>query len=147
MVGDLRATFALFVTTLVVIATGLIVYSALGIVRNSDDPAAAAAVTAFGDALESKDGPKACSLLTAGAQSRIEEDRKKACEQGIVEVASDLAPRGAVTAVDVAERSGFVTTEGPDAFFVDKVGRGWKLSAAGCQRQAGDAPYSCALEG
>lgn len=129
-----------------IIVTGLAVYSALGIVRNSDDPAAGKAVTAFGAALERGDGKQACDLLTAVAQSRLEQDRKKPCEQAIVEVASELRPDGQVTHVDVAETSGFVTTASGEAFFVDRIDSGWKLSAAGCRRQAGDAPYSCALE-
>jgi hypothetical protein len=141
-----RGPLALFVITLVLIATGLLVYSALGIARNSDDPAAGAVVTTFGDALKQKDGKRACGLLTKVAQSRIEEDRKKPCEEGIVELASDLEPDGDVTRIDVAESSGFVQTSGGGALFLDKTGSGWRLSAAGCRRQAGDAPYSCSLE-
>jgi hypothetical protein len=141
-----RGTLALFVITLVLIVTGLAVYSALGIARNSDDPAAGAAVTAFGQALKQDDGKKACALLAPAAQSRVEDDRKKPCEEGIVEVASDLEPKGEVTHVDVAERSAFVTTDGGSTFFLDKTTSGWRLSAAGCTRQAGDAPYSCSLE-
>jgi hypothetical protein len=141
-----RSTFALFVCTLVVIATGLILYSALGIVRNSDDPKAGAAVSAFGDALQQHDGVKACAELTEDVQSKLEDERRKPCEQAILEVASEVEPGDAVTRVDVAETSAYVrTTQGP-AFFLDKIGSAWKLSAAGCTKQAGDAPYSCALE-
>jgi hypothetical protein len=143
----MRSTFALFVFTLVLIATGLVVYSALGIVRNSDDPKAGTTVTQFGDALKQHDGNGACALLSASAQSKLEDDRKKPCEQGIVEIASEIEPKGAVARIDVAETSGFVKTAAGDAFFLDKVGDGWRLSAVGCTRQAGDAPYSCALEG
>ncbi|MEA2493195.1 MAG: hypothetical protein QOJ29_1106 [Thermoleophilaceae bacterium] len=143
----MRGTFALFVATLVLIATGLALYSALGILRNSDDPAAGAVVAAFGAALKQHDGARACALLAPVAQSRIEEDRKKPCEQGVLELASDLGPRGAVRHVNVAENSAFVTTTGGGAFFLGRFGPKWKLSAAGCQRQAGDAPYDCALQG
>jgi len=141
-----RAPFALFVGTLVLIATGLITYSTLGIARNSDDPAAGAVVSGFAGALEQHDGKGACALLTPDAQSQVERDRKKPCEEGIVEVASDIEPHGDVTKIEVAERSGFVQTSSGTAFFVEKVGGDWKLSAAGCTRQAGDAPYSCELE-
>ena len=48
----MRSTFALFVLTLVLIVTGLALYSTIGIVRNSDDPKAGAAVTDFGAALK-----------------------------------------------------------------------------------------------
>jgi hypothetical protein len=132
---------------LVVIATGLVVYSALGIVRNSDDPAAGDVVTAFGRALRQHDGKRACALLGNDTQSRVEQDRKKPCEQGIVEIASDVEPDGPLTRVSVSESSGFVTTADGSAFFVGKTPAGWRLSAAGCKRQAGDAPYSCALQG
>jgi hypothetical protein len=134
------------VFTLVVIATGLILYSTLGIVRNSDDPKAGAAVTAFGSALEQHDGAKACAELTTEAQSKLEDERKKPCEQAIVEVASEVGPGDAVTSVNVAERSAFVRTSHGPTFFLDKVGSNWKVSAAGCTKQAGGAPYSCALE-
>jgi hypothetical protein len=141
-----RGTFALFVFTLVVIVTGLVVYSALGIVRNSDDPAAGTAVKDFGSALEQHDGARACGLLSPTAQSKLEDERKKPCGQAIVEVASDVKPGSAVTQIDVAETSAFVRTSHGPAFFLDKTHSGWKVSAAGCAKQAGDAPYSCALE-
>jgi hypothetical protein len=142
----MRSTLALFVFTLVVIATGLILYSALGIVRNSDDPAAGAAVSAFGSALKQHDGARACAELTKQAQSKLEDERKKPCEQAVVEVASEVAPGGAVTTINVAESSAFVRTSRGPTFFLDKIGESWKVSAAGCTKRAGDAPYSCALE-
>jgi hypothetical protein len=141
----MRSTFALFVATLVVIVTGLAVYSALGIIRNSDDPAAGRVVSSFGDALKQHDGAGACGLLSADTQSKLEDERKKPCDQAILEVASEVKPGDAVTRVDVAELSAYVTTSHGPTFFLGKVGQEWKLSAAGCSRQAGDAPYSCAL--
>jgi hypothetical protein len=142
----MRGTFALFVFTLVVIATGLAVYSALGIIRNSDDPAAGQAVSAFGTALKQHDGKQACGLLSDDTRSKLEDERKKPCEQAILEDASEVEPGDSVTSVNVAETSAFVKTSRGPTFFLDKVGQGWKLSAAGCSKQAGDAPYSCALE-
>ncbi|HYZ29711.1 MAG TPA: hypothetical protein VE570_11675 [Thermoleophilaceae bacterium] len=141
----MRSTFAIFLMTIVVIVTGLALYSALGIARNADDPAAGRVVTAFGSALNRDAGARACSLLTAEARSKLEDQRKKPCAEAIIEVASDLEPGGAVTRVDVAETSAFVRTSRGPAFFLDKVGPAWKLGAAGCEKQAGDAPYSCAL--
>jgi hypothetical protein len=141
----MRSTLALFVFTLVVIATGLVTYSALGIVRNSDDPAAGKAVSAFGAALKQHDGARACALLSDSTKSKLEDERKKPCDQAIAEVAQEVEPGASVTRVDVAETSAFVTTSHGPTFFLDKVAEGWRLSAAGCTRQAGDAPYSCAL--
>jgi hypothetical protein len=143
----MRSTFTLFVFTLVLIATGLLVYSALGIARNSDDPAAGAVVTDFARALRSKDGKAACALLSPSTQSKLEDERKKPCAEAIVEVASDIEPHGSVAKVSVAESEGFVESSGGTSFFVDKEGASWKVSAAGCSAQAGDAPYSCQLEG
>lgn len=143
----MRSTLAIFVFTLVVIVTGLALYSALGIVRNSDDPAAGAAVRAFGSALKQRDGAGACAELTREAQAKLEDERKKPCEQAIVEIASEVEPGDAVSSVNVAESSAFVRTSRGPAFFLDRIGSTWKLNAAGCARQAGDAPYSCALEG
>jgi type II secretory pathway pseudopilin PulG len=143
----MRSTFVLFAFTLVIIAAGLAVYSALGIIRNADDPAAGKAVSAFGTALKQQDGKGACALLSANAQSKLEDERKKPCEQAIIEVASDVKPGDAVTRIDVAEKSAFVTTSHGPSFFLDRFGPAWKVSAAGCTKQAGDAPYSCQLEG
>ena len=143
---SVRSTFALFCFTLVVIATGLILYSTLGIVRNSDDPAAGAAVSTFGKALDQRDGAKACDELSDDVQSKLEDERKKPCDQAIIEIASEVAPGKTVTKVDVAETSAFVRTSRGPTFFLDKIGSSWKLSAAGCTKQAGDAPYACALE-
>src|SRR3954454_20108205 len=134
----MRNTLAVFVATLVVIATGLILYSALGIVRNSDDPAAGETVSAFRAALEQGDGKRACSLLTPDVQSSLEDERKKPCEQAIVEVKKDVEPQAAVAEVDVAENSAFVTTERHDAVFLGRNGQGWLIDASGCTRQAGD---------
>jgi hypothetical protein len=141
----MRGTFALFVFTLIVIATGLATYSALGIIRNSDDPAAGKAVSQFGAALKQRDGATACSLLSSDTQSKLEDDRKKPCKEAILEIASEVKPGDSVTRVDVAELSAFVTTSKGPTFFLDKDGDAWKVSAAGCTKQAGDAPYSCAI--
>ena len=143
----MRSTLAVFLITLAVIVTGLAVYSALGIARNADDPAAGRVVSGFGSALRQHAGGRACSLLTAEAQSKLEDERKKPCAEAVLEVASELEPGDGVTKVDVAETSAFVRTSRGPTFFLDKVGRAWRLSAAGCTKQAGDAPYSCALEG
>src|SRR3954447_18025161 len=121
----MRSTLAVFVATLVVIATGLILYSTLGIVRNSDDPAAGAAVTSFRAALEQGDGQGACSLLTPDAQSSLEDERKKPCEQAVVEVKDDVEPQAAVDDVNVAENSAFVSTSKHDAVFLDRNGSKW----------------------
>jgi hypothetical protein len=142
----MRSTLAVFLITVAVIVTGLALYSALGIARNADDPAAGRVVSAFGSALNQHAGTRACSLLTAEAQSKLEDERKKPCAEAIIEVASDLEPGSSVTRVNVAETSAFVRTSRGPTFFLDKVGDVWKLSAAGCTKQAGDAPYSCALE-
>jgi type II secretory pathway pseudopilin PulG len=142
----MRGTFALFVFTLIVIATGLAVYSALGIIRNSDDPAAGVAVSQFGSAIRQHDGKAACSLLSQSTQSKLEDDRKKPCEQAILEVAGQVQPGDSVTSVNVAETSAFVKTARGPTFFLDRDGKTWKLSGVGCTKQAGDAPYSCALQ-
>src|SRR5436190_23582891 len=115
----MRGTFALFVFTLVVIATGLAVYSALGIARNADDPAAGQAVTQFGSALKQHDGQKACGLLSTDTQSKLEDERKKPCSEAILEVASEVEPGDSVTSVNVAETSAFVKTSRGPTFFLD----------------------------
>jgi hypothetical protein len=142
-----RSTLTTFVVTLVLIATGLILYSTLGIVRNSDDPAAGTAANAFRAALEQDDGARACSLLAPETRSALEDERKKPCQEAIVEVKEDVEPQAAAASVNVAERSAFVETQKQDVVFLGRFGKRWLVSSSGCTRQAGDAPYSCELKG
>lgn len=143
----MRSVFATFIVYLAVIATGLVVYTSVGFARNADNGEPAAAARAFTSALERDDGAAACGLLSTGAVKTVEAERKKPCDQGIVEIKDDVAPAGEPSDTDIAERSAFVKTGTDDAVFLDKTDAGWKISASGCKRQAGDAPYDCELEG
>lgn len=143
----MRSVFATFVVYLVVIATGLVVYTSIGFARNADNGEPAAAVRAFSSALEQGDGSAACGLLSTEAQKTVEAERKKPCAEGIVEIKDDVAPGAEPGDTDIAERSAFVETGADAAVFLDKTEAGWKISASGCKRQAGDAPYDCELEG
>lgn len=142
----MRAIFALFVLLLVVIATGLVLYSAIGIARSSDDPAAGRTVADFAAALDDDDGARACALLTAEAQDAVESSRRKGCDQGIVELRRFIAPGGAPAFVNRAENSAIVTTTEGDAYFLDKTPEGWRLSSLGCD-EIKDKPYECEIEG
>lgn len=143
----MRSVFATFVVYLVVITTGLVVYTTIGFARNADNAEPAAAVSEFSAALAHGKGAAACGLLSTDAQNSIETDRKKPCDQGIVEVKDDVKPGGAPSNTDIAERSAIVKTSADHAVFLDKTEAGWKISASGCKRQAGDAPYDCELGG
>lgn len=143
----MRSVFATFVVYLVVITAGLVLYTTLGFARNADNGEPAAAVRAFAAALEQENGAAACGLLSTDAQTSIETARKKPCDQGVVEVKDDVKPGGAPSDTDIAERSAIVKTSPDHAAFLDKTAAGWKVSASGCKRQAGDARYDCELGG
>lgn len=143
----MASTRAIFITYLAVIATGLILHSTIGLLRGSDQRGARDVALAFTEALQNGNGDRACDLLAPRTRSAIEEQRKKSCDQAIVEVREDLAVHGRLGPADVAETSAIVTTDEGDALFLDERQDGWHVGAAGCTRQAGDAPYDCALEG
>lgn len=142
----MKPTFGIFVTYLLVIATGLAVYTAVGVARHSDDPAAGATVRAFATALEDGDGPRACSLFTEDAQDEIEQARRKNCAQGVLELRRFIAPIGSPAVVNSAERSSIVRMSGGGTYFLDKTPDGWRLSAAGCEANV-EVPYECEVEG
>ena len=142
----MKQTFGLFVTYLTVIATGLIVYTAIGVVRQGDDPAAGAVVGAFADALEDGDGVRACSLFTEDARGEIEQARRKDCATGVLELRRFIAPIGRPREVNRAENSAVVHMSGGGTYFLDKTPRGWRLSSAGCDPNVG-LPYECEVEG
>ena len=142
----MKQPFGLFLTYLTVIATGLAVYTAIGIARQSDDPAAGQAVRDFAAALEDGDGERACALFTADARDEVEQARRKPCDQGVLELRRFIAPLGTPAVVDRAERSAIVQMSGGGTYFLDRTPAGWRLSAAGCERQVG-IPYECEVEG
>lgn len=142
----MRSTFTVFVTYLVVIVAGLVVYTAIGFVRHAEDPAPARAAGNFAQALDARDGARACGLLTPDAQDALEQDRKKPCDRGVIEVAASLKLQGRAGLTEIAERSAIVTTQRGDALFLDQTPAGWRVSAAGCRPQAPALPYECELE-
>ena len=102
-----------------------------------------AAVERFNRAFESRNGQGACDELTEGAQSELEKTAKKQCEEAIL--AQELTP-SPVRRVEVHVTSAVADLEGGGSVFLDDTPRGWKISAAGCEPQAGDQPYDCELE-
>ena len=143
----MRSVLVTFIVYIAVITAGLALYIGVGFARNADNDEPATAVKAFASSLDQGHGAAACGLLSTDAQDSIEKERKKPCAQGIVEVKDDLEPRADPQETDVAEQSAIVITGTDDAVFLDKTESGWKISASGCKRQAGDAPYDCELEG
>ena len=139
-------TFGVFLTYLVVIATGLIVYTAIGFAAGSDDPDAGATVREFAKALEDGDGERACSLFTDDARDEIERARRKSCDQGVMELRRFITPIGEPAVVNSAEKSAIVRMSGGGTYFLDDTPQGWRLSAAGCEQNVG-LPYDCEVEG
>ena len=137
----------MFIAYLLVIATGLIVYSVIGLTRGADNDEPLQVVTAFNAALEDGDGQAACALLSEEAQSALERERRKPCERGVVEVSHELSFDARATDTDIAESSAIVTNGTSRAVFLDRHDGDWFIGAAGCERQAGDAPFECELEG
>lgn len=144
----MRNTFAVFVTYLVVIVAGIVVYTAIGFARHGEGDGAKvfAATRGLADALEARDGAGACEYLTAETQDQIERDRRERCAGGILEISDLLRLDGKVARTDIAESSAIVTTERGDAMFLSRTPAGWRISAAACTSKGPEQPYECELE-
>jgi hypothetical protein len=104
--------------------------------------AAVDAADAWLVAARAKDAGAECRLLTpAAAESAASGD--ETCEQAIGDL--DLPGDGPVEQVQVWSDRAQVKT-GTDTLFLTRLSGGWRINAAGCQRQ-GDEPYDCDVEG
>ncbi|WP_329112699.1 hypothetical protein [Streptomyces sp. NBC_01353] len=98
----------------------------------------------FENALAAGDYALACGLLAPESRQQLEEGEKQPCEQALR--SQDLPRGGSVSNVDVYGRQALVRL-GDETVFLSQFGGGWKVTAAGCIREAGDMPFRCAVKG
>jgi hypothetical protein len=142
----MRSVRATYIAYLALITAGLVLYTAVGYVRSADSAAPGETVQQFAKALDTRDGEAACNVLAPDTASRLEDDRKKPCDQAVLEIATEIQPKGEVSRNDVAERSAVVSTTGGDQLFLDKTDQGWRISSAGCRQTEPGAPYDCEVQ-
>jgi hypothetical protein len=93
-------------------------------------------------ALRVDDGAAACDLLSEEAQEELQ-DSGDSCEVAVLD--AGLSPDGRVEKVSVYDTSAQVRYD-DDVVFLSEFPDGWKIIAAGCEKQAA-APYDCTVQG
>jgi hypothetical protein len=93
-------------------------------------------------ALRVDDGVAACDLLSEEAQEELQ-DSGDSCEVAVLD--AGLSPDGRVEKVSVYDTSAQVRYD-DDVVFLSEFPDGWKIIAAGCEKQAA-APYDCTVQG
>ena len=95
--------------------------------------------------LAQSDPTAACALLAPQTAQHLQDDAGS-CPKGLQEAEP---PRpGAVRSVTVAINSAQVVM-GDQAVFLARFDTGWRVTAAGCERESADdaVPYQCTVEG
>lgn len=100
----------------------------------------------FMAAVESGDGEVACAQLSPETRGQLEEQEQRQCREAVTELRLDA---GSVARVRVYALNAMVELSSGEAEFLEQGEQGWRLSAVGCEPQAGmpaDRPYDCQLE-
>ncbi len=97
----------------------------------------------FETALQGSDGERVCELLSDEAQKELQDASGRACDVAVLE--SGLSPGGEIKRVRVYGTAAQVSYR-DDTLFLGDYPDGWKVIAAGCEKQAG-APYDCQVKG
>jgi hypothetical protein len=111
----------------------------------ADDQRTVSAVTErFLRAVADKDGERACAQLSDGARQALEHDESESCAKAAPEI--DAVAPSAVTRAQVFGTSAKVDLADGRSAFLELTRRGWRIAAAGCHPEGGDAPYECEVE-
>jgi hypothetical protein len=97
-------------------------------------------------AVESGDGEVACAQLSPQTRGQLEEQEQRQCREAVTELRLEA---GSVARVRVYALNAMVELSSGEAEFLEQGAQGWRLSAVGCEPQAGkpaDRPYDCQLE-
>jgi hypothetical protein len=137
-----RRTAPVFAVYLLIIVAGIVAATVIGLVRTSDDPAAARTVARFSAAIRARDGRAACEQLGAATIDSLEQQEGAGCEKAVLKVG---LKGGRVSKSDVAERSAKVDAGEDGSVFLDQTRRGWLITAFGC-KPVKARPYDCEVE-
>jgi hypothetical protein len=135
-------TAPVFAVYLAMIAAGIVAAIVIGLVRTSDDPAAARTVARFSAAVQQRDGAAACEELSAATIDALERESGADCEKAVLGLG---LKGGRVSKSDVAERSAKVDLTDDGSVFLDNTRRGWLITAFGC-KPVEARPYDCEVE-
>lgn len=125
----------------VVVAVALVALTACS---GADSGGAQNAAARFAQAVRDGNGKQACALLSPSAVDEIENSESKPCDQAILD--EDLPTATTVTSsVVYGQQARAVTAK--DTLFLSHFASGWKVIAAGCERQPDDKPYQCSVSG
>src|SRR5215203_3947819 len=120
-------------------AAALVVLVTLSGCSSGNEDAATRAAEQLHSSLRAEDGAGACDLLSDDAQKELAESEGASCATAVMD--AGLPDSGKVVDVEVygtAAQVHFADDE--DVVFLGEFTDGWKVTAAGCSRQAG-APY------
>lgn len=100
----------------------------------------------FATVVRDGDAAAACTLLAPDTRTRLEEQSGQDCAAALP--GSGLGDPGARGEVVVAGHSAQARFA-DDTYFLALFDDGWKVTAAGCRHESGDAaqPYDCDVEG
>jgi hypothetical protein len=97
--------------------------------------------TAFED--QSQDPERRCDLLVPETLAELEESQAAPCSEVIEELSLE---GGEVRSVEIWGGEAQVRL-GSDTVFLTETNSGWRIVAAACRPQGGNAPYECEVEG
>jgi hypothetical protein len=129
------------VVRIAVLMLSIVVVAGCG--RADDDRAVGAVTERFLQAVEDGDGAHACAQLSPGAVEALEHDESKACDEAAPEL--EVSP-SRVTRTQVFATAAKVDLADGQSAFLELTPNGWRLSAAGCEPEPGDAPYTCEVD-
>jgi hypothetical protein len=112
--------------------------------RGDDERAVGAVTERFLRAVSDGDGERACAQLSDGARQALEQDESKPCPEAARELEGFEPAR--VARAEVFAVTAKVDLADGDSAFLELTSRGWRLAAAGCRPEGGDAPYQCDVE-
>src|SRR4051794_22385864 len=111
----------------------------------ADDRQTVSSVTErFLRAVSDGNGARACAQLSDGARQALEQDESKSCREAAPKL-EGVQP-SAVTRAQVFATAAKVDLADGHSAFLELTRRGWRIAAAGCRAQGGDAPYQCELQ-
>jgi hypothetical protein len=110
---------------------------------SSGETAPARAADAFEAAVSAGDGAGACALLAAATRDELEQSSGQPCAEAVLDDASDGGRREGVERYGKAAQARYRG----DVLFLTDGPQGWRVTAAGCRRTHGGAPYDCEISG
>jgi hypothetical protein len=111
--------------------------------RGQDDRAVSVVTARFLQAVQAHDGARACAQLSGGTVEALEHDEGERCAKAVVGLDIEASP---VRRTQVFGGGAKVDLADGHSAFLESTRRGWRISAAGCEPEPRDGPYTCEIE-